>query len=227
MKSADIGEREMENQVEKPFASAPLASGLGDDDVEQLRLRRQHWHVPSAAQKAADVERTRRWHEKANGRELAEYAQRSAVFDANNRLLAAVGRPPIKVPAIGDPRDLDCSVLVTQTNLLARLIADQRDALNRCEEEEAEAQWQAALAAETPIVRWLVERLEAAHAQIAELLQAERSGRAREIARTAPVRPKAMSNMSIATGSGLCAEVSIPPSAARPDTSAARRTVSR
>jgi len=212
----------MEN--EKPGASAPLAAGLVDDDVE--RSRRGYYRIPTAAQKAAEAERTRRWHEKTNGRELAEYKQRLAVFEENNRLLVAVGEAPVKFPATGDPRDLVCPALVAQSNLLGRLIGEQVDTLNRCEAEEAEAQWQNTLAAETPVVRWLIEQLEAARADIAEL-QAERSARNRETVRAEPVRPKAMSGMSIAAGTGLCAEVSIPPSAARPDPSAARRITSR
>jgi hypothetical protein len=213
------------DQIEATGGSAPVAAaGRVDDDVE--RWRRQLYHVPSAAEKAADAERTRRWHEKTNGRELAEYKRHSAVFEENNRLLAAVGKPPVKIPAIDDPRDLGCPALVTQINLLGRLINEQVDTLNRCEAEEAEAQWQAEVADQPPMVRWLIAELLAVKAEVAEL-KAERSESAREIGRAEPVRPKAMSGMSIATGNGLCAEVSIPPSAARPDPSAARRIVSR
>lgn len=216
----------MENdQIEKPVATAPVAAARPVDDYAE-RFRRGLYRIRSTAEKAADAERTRRWHEKTNGRELAEYKQGLAVFGENNRLLVAVGKAPLKFTAVDDPRDLDCSALVAQTNLLGRLTREQVDALNRHEAEEAEAQWQNTLAAETPVVRWLIEQLEAARADIAEL-QAERSARNRETVRAEPVRPKAMSGMSIATGSGLCAEVSIPPSAARPDPSAARRITSR
>jgi hypothetical protein len=199
----------MENdQFEKPVASAPGAAGLVDDDAE--RWRRQLYHVPTAAQKAERIEGIRRWNEKANGRELAEYKQRLAVFDENNRLLAAVGKPPVKFPATGDPRDLGCPALVTQINLLGRLVNEQVDTLNRCEAEAGEAQWQAELAEETPFMRRVVERLEAVEAYIAEL-KAERSGRDRAIARAAPVLPKVpMSNMGVALGDGLTPALSAP-----------------
>jgi len=223
--SADTGDKMENDQAEKPGASAPLAAGIVDDDVE--RLRRGLYRIPSDAEKAAEAERKRRWNEKANGRELTEFKQRFAVFEEKNRLLVAVGKPPFKVPAIGDPRDLNCSALVAQINLLGLLISEQTDTLNRCEAEAAEAQWQAELAKETPLVQWLFKRVEALEADLAEL-KADRSARNRETVRAEPVRPKVlMSGMSIAPGTGLCPEVSIPPSAARPDPSAARRITSR
>jgi hypothetical protein len=206
VESADTGEREMENdQIEKPVSSAPVAAGLVDDDAE--RWRRQLYHVPTAAQKAERIEGIRRWNEKANGRELAEYKQRLAVFEENNRLLVAVGEAPVKFPATGDPRDLGCPALVTQINLLGRLINEQVDTLNRCEAEAAEAQWQAALAKETPIVRMLVRRVEALEAE-----KAERSERDRESVRAVPaVRPKpALSNMGVGLGDGLTPSLSAP-----------------
>jgi hypothetical protein len=133
-----------------------------------------------------------------------------AVFDENNRLLAAVGKAPVKFLVVADPRDLGCPALVAQINLLGRLINEQVDTLNRCEAEAAEAQWQAELAEETPFMRRMVERLEAVEAYIAEL-KAERSGRDRAIARAAPVRPKVpMSNMGVALGDGLTPALSAP-----------------
>jgi len=194
------------DQFEKPVASAPLAVGLVDEDVE--RLRRGYYRIPSAAEKAAEAERTRRWNEKANGPELAVYKQRLPVFEENNRLLVAVGKPPVKLPAIGDPRDLVCSALVTQINLLGRLIDEQVDTLNRCKAEEADAQWQAELAEETPIVRMLVRRVEALEAEKAERSARDRD---REIVRAAPVRPMlALSNMGVAFGDGLTPSLSAP-----------------
>jgi hypothetical protein len=97
--------------------------------------------------------------------------------------------------------------LVAQINLLGRLIGDQVDTLNRCEAEEAEAQWQAELAEETPIVRMLVRRVEALEAE-----KAERSERDRESVRAVPaVRPKlALSNMRVAFGDGLTPALSAP-----------------
>jgi hypothetical protein len=196
------------DQFEKPVASAPSAAGLVDDDVELMR--QQIVRVPTAAEKAAGAERTRRWNEKANGPELAVYKQRLAVFEENNRLLAAIGKAPVKFLMVADPRDLGCSALVAQINLLGRLINEQVDTLNRCEAEAAEAQWQATLAAETPIVRMLFGRLEAVEAEFAEL-KAERSGRDRAIARAAPVRPKPlMSQTGLGMGDGLTPALSAP-----------------
>jgi hypothetical protein len=207
------------DQIEKPVASAPGAAGLVDDDAE--RWRRQLYHVPTAAQKAERIEGIRRWNEKANGRELAEYKQGLAVFGENNRLLAAVGKAPVKFLATGDPRDLGCPALVAQINLLGRLINEQVDTLNRCEAEAAEAQWQAELAQETPIVQMLVGRLEAVEAEFAEW-KAERSAREREIGRAAPVWPKPlMSQTGVGMGDGLTPALSAPP-VAPPGTSPRR-----
>jgi hypothetical protein len=202
--SADTGEREMENnQSEKPVASAPVAAGLVDDDVE--RHRRQLHHVPTAAQKAERIEGIRRWNEKANGRDLAEYKRRLAILEENNRLLAAIGEAPVKFVAADDPRDLHERALTAQLDLLARLITEQVETFNRREAADAEAQWQATLAAETPIVRWLVEQVEE--------LKAERSTRDhhREIVPVAPVRPKpVLSHMGVAFGDGLTPSLSAP-----------------
>lgn len=215
----------MENdQTEKPGASAPVAAGLVDDDVE--RMRRQYFRVLTPEEEASRAEQRRWFNSKKNADEIAACRQYLAVFQENNRHLAAVGLVPLNFPTPPDWRNLNLSELRTHLTVLGRLTSEQVDALNRCEAEEAEAQWQNMLAAGTPVVRWLVEQLEAARADIAEL-QAERSARNRETVRAEPVRPKAMSGISIATGSGLCAEVSIPPSAARPDPSAARRITSR
>lgn len=221
----------MENdQAEQPGASAPLAAGLLDDDVERLRLRRQHYHVPTAAQKAKAAEDRRVWNSKANAPEIAAYQQRLATLRANNEQLTTVGEAPVKFVAADDPRDVDCRALVAQVALLDRLINEQIETLSRCEADAAEAERQRMIANETPTersIRILFELREADAQRIADL-EAAVHARDREIVRAEPVRPKTlMGGMSIAAGNGLCAEVSIPPSAARPDTSAARRITSR
>ncbi len=221
----------MENdQAEQPGASAPLAAGLLDDDVERLRLRRQHYHVPTAAQKAKAAEDRRVWNSKANAPEIAAYQQRLATLRANNEQLTTVGEAPVKFVAADDPRDVGCRALVAQVALLDRLINEQIETLSRCEADAAEAERQRMIANETPTqrsIRILFELREADAQRIADL-EAAVHARDREIVRAEPVRPKTlMGGMSIAAGNGLCAEVSIPPSAARPDTSAARRITSR
>jgi hypothetical protein len=212
------------DQTKMTTSSAPLAVGPVDDDVE--RMRRQYIRVLTPEEEASRAEQQRWFNSKKNADEIAACRQYLTVFQENNRHLAAVGLVPLNFPTPPEWRDLNLFELRTHLTVLGRLTREQVDALNRHEAEAAEAQWQNTLAAETPVVRWLIEQLEAARADIAEL-QAERSARNRETVRAEPVRPKAMSGMSIATGSGLCAEVSIPPSAARPDPSAARRITSR
>jgi hypothetical protein len=195
-------------RTEQPGGSATVAAGPGDDDVEQMR--QQILRVPTAAEKAKAAEDRRFWNSKANGQEIAAYKQRLTTLRENNERLAAAGLAVVNFVAADDPRDLGCPALVAQINLLGRLINEQVDTLNRCEAEEAEAQWQAELAEQTPIVRMLFGRLEAVEAYIAEL-KAERSGRDRAIARAAPVRPKVpMSNMGVALGDGLTPALSAP-----------------
>jgi hypothetical protein len=209
------------NRTEQPGGSTPVA----DDDVEQMRQR--ILRAPTAAEKAKAAEDRRFFNSKANAPEIAAYRQRMATLRANNERLATAGLGVVNFPTPPDLRDLSYSELKAQLGLLGRLLVEQGQTLDRHQEEVEVARWQAALAAEPPMVRLLFKRLEAAEAEIAEL-KAQRSERNRQIGRAEPVRPKAlMGGMSIATGNGLCAEVSIPPSAARPDPSAARRIVSR
>ena len=144
----------MENdQAEQPGASAPLAAGLLDDDVERLRLRRQHYHVPTAAQKAKAAEDRRVWNSKANAPEIAAYQQRLATLRANNEQLTTVGEAPVKFVAADDPRDVGCRALVAQVALLDRLINEQIETLSRCEADAAEAERQRMIANETPTQR--------------------------------------------------------------------------
>jgi hypothetical protein len=108
--------------------------------------------------------------------------------------------------------------------VLGRLTREQVDGLNRQEAEKAQEKWQAELAQETPIVQWLIKRVEALEADNAQL-RAERSESAREIARRAPVRPKAaLSNAGVSFGDGLTPSLSAPP--ARPDYLSAARRIS-
>jgi hypothetical protein len=131
-----------------------------------------------------------------------------AALEKNNRLLAAVGKAPVKFVAADDPRDVDCRALVAQVALLDRVINEQIETFNRCKAEEAEEQWQAELAEETPIVRMLVRRVEALEAEKAERSARDRD---REIVRAAPVRPMlALSNMGVAFGDGLTPSLSAP-----------------
>jgi hypothetical protein len=200
------------DQFEKPVASAPLAAGPIDDDAE--RYRRGLYRIRSTAEIAADAEKARWFNSKKNADEIAACRQYLAVFQENNRHLADVGLVPLSFPTPPDWRDLNLSELRTHLTVLGRLTREQVDALNRHEAEEAEAQWQADLAEETPIVRMLVGRLEAVEAEFAEW-RAERSGRDRAIARAAPVRPKPlMSQTGSGMGDGLTPALSVPPVAA-------------
>jgi hypothetical protein len=209
MASADTGEREMETyRTEQPGGSATVAAGPGDDDVEQMR--QQILRAPTATEKAKADEDRRRFNAKAHGPEIAACQQRLATFRENNERLAKVGLAVANFPTPPDLRDLTFSELKALLALLGRLLSEQAQTLDRHRAQAAEAQWQAELALETPIVRMLLERLEAVEAEFAEL-KAERSGRDRAIARAAPVRPKAsMSNMGVALGDGLTPALSIP-----------------
>jgi hypothetical protein len=196
------------DQFEKPVASAPPAAGPADDDVE--RMRRQYLRVLTPEEEASRAEQRRWFNSKKNGDEIAACRQYLAVFQENNRHLAAVGLVPLNFPTPPDWRDLNLSELRTHLTVLGRLTREQVDALNRHEGEKAQEKWQAELAQETPIVQMLIRRVEALEADNAEL-RAERSGRARAISRAAPVRPKAsMSNMGVALGDGLTPALSAP-----------------
>jgi hypothetical protein len=220
------------DQFEKPVASAPLAAGLVDDDVERLRLRRQHYHVPTAAQKAKAAEDRRFWNSKANAPEIAAYKQRLATLHENNERLTTAGLAVVKFVAADDPRDVDCRALVAQISLLDRLIREQVEALERSQSAAAAAERQRNIAKETPTeraIRVLFELREADAARIANL-EAELYARTRYEERPAPARPKApMSHMAVAVGNGLCPEVSLPSSSGAPSNnpSGARRLSSR
>jgi hypothetical protein len=226
--SADSGERKMENHAEKPGASAPLPGGLDDDDVERLRLRRQHFHVPNAAQKAKATEERRFFNSKANQPEIAAYRQRLAAFEKNNGLLAAVGEAPFKFIAADDPRDVDCRALVAQVALLDRLINEQVETLNRCQAAAAEAERQRMIALETPTeraIRILFELREVDAQRIADL-EAAVHARDHGTGRPAPARPKPLlSHAGVGVGDGLTPSLALSPSAA--PANAPRRITSR
>jgi hypothetical protein len=207
------------DQFEKPVASAPLAAGPADDDVE--RMRRQYLRVLTPEEEASRAEQRRWFNSKKYADEIAACRQYLAVFQENNRHLAAVGLVPLNFPTPPDWRDLNLSELRTHLTVLGRLTREQVDALNRQEAEKAQEKWQAELAQETPIVQMLVGRLEAVEAEFAEW-KAERSAREREIGRAAPVRPKPlMSQTGVGMGDGLTPALSAPP-VAPPGTSPRR-----
>jgi hypothetical protein len=211
------------NESEKPVASAQGPARLVDDGVE--RLRQQYLRVLTPEEEASRAEQQRWFNSKKYGDEIAACRQYLAVFQENNRHLAAVGLVPLNFPTPPDWRDLNRSELRTHLTVLGRLTREQVDALNRHEAEAAEAQWQAELAQETPIVQWLVKRVEALESDNAQL-RAERSESAREIARRAPVRPKAvLSNAGVAFGDGLTPALSAPPIA--PPSADSPRRISR
>jgi hypothetical protein len=190
-------------RTEQPGESAPVAAGLGDDDVEHMR--RQILRAPTAAEKAKAAEDRRFFNSKANAPEIEAYRQRMATLRANNERLATAGLGVVNFPTPPDLRDLSYSELKAQLGLLGRLLVEQGQTLDRHQEEVEVSRWQAALALETPIVRWLVEQVEE--------LKAERGTRDhhREFVRAAPVRPKlALSNMGVAFGDGLTPSLSTP-----------------
>jgi hypothetical protein len=186
------------DQFEKPVASAPLAAGPADDDVE--RMRRQYLRVLTPEEEASRAEQRRWFNSKKNGDEIAACRQYLAVFQENNRHLADVGLVPLNFPTPPDWRDLNLSELRTHLTVLGRFTREQVDALNRYEAEKAQEKWQAELAQETPIVQMLIRRVEALEAE-----KAERSARDREIGRAAPARPKlpVLSQTGVAMGDGL------------------------
>jgi hypothetical protein len=226
--SADTGDKMENDQAEKPGASAPLAAGLVDDDVERLRLRRQHYHVPTAAQKAKATEDRRFWNSKANGPEIAAYRERLAALEKNNRLLSAVGEAPVKFVAADDPRDVDCRALVAQVALFDRLISEQIETLSRCQEAAAEAERQRLIALETPTeraIRILFELREVDAQRIADL-EAAVHARDHGAGRPAPARPKPLlSHAGVGVGDGLTPSLALSPSAV--PANAPRRITSR
>jgi hypothetical protein len=190
-------------RTEQPGGSATVAAGPGDDDVEQMR--RQILRAPTAAEKAKADEDRRRFNAKAHGPEIAACQQGLATFRENNERLAKVGLAVANFPTPDDLRDRSYSELKALLALLGRLLVEQGQTLDRHQEEVEVARWQAALALETPVVRWLVEQVEE--------LKAERGARdrEREIVPVAPMRPKpALSQMGVAFGDGLTPSLSTP-----------------
>jgi hypothetical protein len=179
-------------------------------NAEFEELRKKALTPPDPAKAAKDAQERLVWNGRAHGREIAAFNQRLARLHGNNTVLLAAGLAPLNFPTPPDLRDLTYSELMAQIALLDRLLSEQAQTLDRHRAEAAAAQRQAELAEETPIVRWLLERLEAVEAEVAEL-KAGRSESARAIARAAPVRPKVpMSNMGVALGDGLTPALSAP-----------------
>jgi hypothetical protein len=201
---------------------------MTEEHVEQLR--RRILAAPDAATVAKSAQERLFWNSKAHGPEIAAYRQRVALLENNNAQLVAVGLARVNFAVAADPRDLDYRALIAQIALLDRLIGEQAEALDRRQALADTAAREQVIARETPTeraLRLLSERLEAAEGRIADL-EAALGAREREKEKSAPVRPKpVLSHMPTTIGNGLCPEVSVPPSGARPDPSAARRIVSR
>jgi hypothetical protein len=171
--------------------------------IEELRQKALALPTPEAVAKASEDRRT--WNGRAHSREIVGFNERVARLHGNNARLTAAGLASLNFPTPPDLRDLSYSELMAQIALLDRLLVEQAQTLDRHQDDVEAAQWQAALAEETPIVRMLIRRVEALEAE-----KAERSARDREIGRAAPARPKpVLSQMGVAMGDGLT--VTAPP----------------